>query len=565
MLRQGWESMRKLACVLGVLATLVLSACGGDATLGSGTDPDNPESQYQIGSLNGTAFSKGALAIGQSEIASGGSTSLAIDIVDSNKNYAFGVSAAVGFSSTCLARGLSEMSVPQGATTTGSFTATYTAKGCSGTDVVTAIVQVDGVTLRATGTIEVQPAELGGLEFLEATPSIIGMTGSPLPTQSAVQFRLTDAGGSPLANRRVDFSLSTAVGGIQVTPTSAISDASGVVRTVVQAGSVHTSVRVRASTTNATSGVTISSQSGQLVITTGLPDQDSFSISATEFAIDGGCDGQTTTLNIRAADRYNNPAPPGTAVSFTSEGGKVNGQCLMAGDLEDPSAEAGVCSVLLTVQNPRPSDGRVTVLASAIGEESFTDANGNGFRDAGEPFTDLPEAFVDFDEDNVRDAIEPILDFNGDGIYNLANGIFDGYICEQAGVNCRSNNANIRQDAVIVFSDVAGGPVVTPITGVSGSAINVAANATIGVSFSITDSNGNSLPTGTTFTLETSDGEVLDPGTVGPFNTINGDVASFLIKAPDAAATGIVSLKIKVPAGACSGADFTVNYTLNVS
>src|SRR3546814_5491174 len=79
------------------------------------------------------------------------------------------------------------------------------------------------------------------------------------------------------------------------------------VRAVVQAGSVHTAVRVKAEATDPSSGQTISSQSEQLVVTTGLPDQNSFSLSATKLAINGNCDGASTTLNIRAADRYNNP------------------------------------------------------------------------------------------------------------------------------------------------------------------------------------------------------------------------------------------------------------------
>src|SRR3546814_11557627 len=98
------------------------------------------------------------------------------------------------------------------------------------------------------------------------------------------------------------------------------------VRAVVQAGSVHTAVRVKAEATDPSSGQTISSQSEQLVVTTGLPDQNSFSLSATKLAINGNCDGASTTLNIRAADRYNNPVPAGTAISFTPEGGKEIGR-----------------------------------------------------------------------------------------------------------------------------------------------------------------------------------------------------------------------------------------------
>src|SRR3546814_1612225 len=73
--------------------------------------------------------------------------------------------------------------------TTGRVNVTYTAAGCSGADTVTALVTVDGVTLTAKETITVQPAELGGLEFVSATPSVIGMAGSPIPSQSIVVDR----------------------------------------------------------------------------------------------------------------------------------------------------------------------------------------------------------------------------------------------------------------------------------------------------------------------------------------------------------------------------------------
>lgn len=533
--------------------------------MGGGTDPDpdSPESLYKAGALNSGSFSNGNLAIGQSDLASGGSTAISVDIVDKSNQLAFGVNASVGFSSACLSRGLSQVSAAQTTTTTGSLTATYTAKGCAGDDLVTAFVTIDGATVTAKGTISVQPAELGGLEFISATPATIGMTGSPLPTESAVLFKLTDAGGVPLPNRTVNFSLNTSVGGALLAPTSAVSGADGIVRTVVRAGSAHTSVRVRASTTSPSNGVTISSQSEQLVITTGLPDQDSFSLSADRFAIDGYCEGEPATLTIRAADRYNNPAPSGTAVAFTAEGGKINASCI-TGNENNPLVEAGLCSVLFSVQEPRPTDGRVTVLASAIGEESFVDSNGNGFRDNGEPFTDLAEAFVDFDEDDVRDAVEPILDFNNDGLYTPANGVFDGYVCSQPGQNCVSGTANIRESAIVVLSETRVPPVVTAQTGVVMGGISTTVSTTVPISLRITDINDNSLPNGTTFALSTSAGTVVAPATVGPFTTISGDVVNFSLTAPDAPATGVVTLTIKIPSE-CGEKTYTRTYTLSVT
>ncbi len=56
----------------------------------------------------------------------------------------------------------------------------------------------------------------------------------------------------------------------------------------------------------------------------------------------------------------------------------------------------------------QPYGGRSTILAYAIGEESFVDVNGNDEYDFGESFEDLSEAFLDKNEDGV------LNDVNGD-------------------------------------------------------------------------------------------------------------------------------------------------------
>lgn len=56
----------------------------------------------------------------------------------------------------------------------------------------------------------------------------------------------------------------------------------------------------------------------------------------------------------------------------------------------------------------QPYGARSTILAYAVGEESFVDVNGNDEYDYGEPFEDLTEAFLDKNEDGV------LNDVNGD-------------------------------------------------------------------------------------------------------------------------------------------------------
>ncbi|MDB5985035.1 MAG: hypothetical protein JWR16_88, partial [Nevskia sp.] len=85
------------------------------------------------------------------------------------------------------------------------------------------------------------------------------------------------------------------------------------------------------------------------------------------------------------------------------------------------------------------------------------------------------------------------------------------------------------------------------------------------VTIVVRDANGNPMPSGTTFTLKASSGTILDPATLGPYNINNpspaANVQGFNFQAPDAAATGtnsgLVSLAVTVPAGACGGATTT--------
>ena len=165
----------------------------------------------------------------------------------------------------------------------------------------------------------------------------------------------------------------------------------------------------------------------------------------------GNIDGVTTTLTARLADHFHNPVPDGTAVSFTSEGGSVLPGCITVG---------GACNSVLTSQALRPSNGRVTVLARATGEEAFIDLNGNGTVDGinemidaiGLP-TDMPEAFVDYNENGIRDANEPFFDFNGNGVFDGPDAKYNGVLCTAGAAICSTQKSiDVRDSAVVVFS-----------------------------------------------------------------------------------------------------------------
>jgi hypothetical protein len=205
-----------------------------------------------------------------------------------------------------------------------------------------------------------------------------------------VIFQVNDAAGNPLPNQVVRLGLSTFTGGLTIegsqTEITQQTDGAGQVSALVNSGTVPTPVRVIA--TLASGVQTVSSN---LSVAVGLPSQLNFSLSQATHNIEGyNLDGTPNTYNILAADRSGNPVPNGTTINFWAEGGQVaaTAQTQLVGNLARTTAN-------FVSQSPRPQDGRITVVAYAIGEESFVDINGNNVYDANEPFQDLGDITKD--------------------------------------------------------------------------------------------------------------------------------------------------------------------------
>jgi hypothetical protein len=325
------------------------------------------------------------------------------------------------------------------------------------------------------------------------------------------------------------------------------------VQTVVSAGTVATSVNVTATVTSVTPN--ISTQSSQLTVTTGIPTANSFSLAVQCFNIEGwDYDGTTTAVTARLGDRFQNPVPDGTAVTFTSEGGNIQSQCTT----QTTATEGGVCSVNIRSSEPRPANGRVTVLAKAIGEESFTDANGNGAFDNGETFVDLPEPFRDDNENDTYDVGEDFFDFNNDQNRTAADGLFNGVLCNDTTGRCGASSTRstgIGRNAIVVFSGSF--PVVTQPGNVAlPTSFPIGAlNSARGISFYVRDARGNVMPAGTTVRLQASGASlgVASPSsfTVG-CSTTNGEVSGttvfpFTVTSGSTAGSGVLTLTITTP------------------
>jgi hypothetical protein len=562
------------------LAALALSACGGNstssfATLGSSSGTTSGASSgsgsssgttttLSMGNGSGSSFQTGVIGVSSNSLSAGGTTSLSVTVVDQHGTLFTTAPVTVTFNSPCIAKGLAVIaaSAPSTAgttadtivTTSGNATATYTAKGCSPSDVVTATALVNSTGLTSSATITVASATVGSIQFVSATPSTIGLKGTGLNETSTVIFKVVDSTGGPRPGVPVNFALSTTVGGISLSPTPATSGADGTVQTVVSSGTAHTTVTVTASIASPA----ISTQSGILAVTTGLPASKSFSIATT------GCpnveafniDGIVVPVVVRLSDRYQNPAPDGTAVAFTTDGGQIGGNCVTG-------SGTGSCSVNWTSSNPRPSPtdnppslrpGRTTVLATAIGEESFTDANGNGFYDHGEAFDNIGEPYRDDNESNAYELGEYFLDFDQNQMRTAPDGVFKGITCtgNTPGSTCSTTTWAIGAQLRIIMSEGSPGQV-QPANGTALATLTKGNTASY--SFLFQDSNFNPLPAGTTIA-----GAVIGTGltTNAPTSftvpcTLDPTSYSFSVSASSTAVSGSLTITVTSPGGAGTG------------
>ena len=483
----------------------------------------SPVLNLLFGSGSGVTFVQGQLesgtgntAAGQSALAAGGSTAISGTIVDAdNSNLLYTMTPySVVFSSPCMANGNAVITSPA-TTASGVAMTTYVSNGCVGNDAVTGTVNVNGTLHQATVTITNLPASVGAIQFVSASPDLVtmaGLTGTS-PGTSVVTFRVIDASGDPIQGQVVNFSLSTNIGGIDLSAVSGVTMADGTVSVILQPGTVNTTVRVTAATTDISSGITYSVQSDPVVISTGIADENSVSLAISNCNPGGAFDNDGVSVNVtvQATDHFNYPVPDGTAVSFTTEGGSIGSSCLTI---------SGACSVTWVSQEPRPMEvgqiGRATILAYIIGNESFFDSNGNGVYDDNDPlFTtshlDLPEAWVDSDEDGVHDAAtEEFIDFNLSGTYNGPDGLYSGFLCQRTSDCAASSTLHVSRMGVIHMASNN-----NDITINGGAGDNAAFNlplsneTPLAVTINIKSTTGHYPATGTTITVETANGTIV--------------------------------------------------------
>lgn len=348
-------------------------------------------SAQAVFSVSATNVSLNAVAAAPASISSYGASVITVDVSGASSS----APVTVNFSSTCVTAGKAELS-PASVTVTGTTASTtyQDKKGCAATDRITASISSTSQQKQVDLVVAAPTAQ--SLVFVApSSPQRICLAGSGCGDVADVTFKLTDASGGPISNRTVDFSLDLP-GVADLGASSKPTDANGLVSVSVKAKLIPTPVRVLAKVLNADGSLALMTLSNALAINAGLPTQNAFSFSASTYNPDGwGRDGTESDIRVQLNDRFGNPVPDGTVISFVAEGASViPAMCATAG---------GVCMTKFVTSNARPADGRVDVVAYAVGEESFVDADGNQQYTAGESFGDLGKVFVDANENGVMD------------------------------------------------------------------------------------------------------------------------------------------------------------------
>lgn len=380
-------------------------------------------------------------------------------------------------------------------------------------------VASDNTSVKAVSSeIKITSASVKSLQYISASHDLIalkGTGGSDLTETSELKFKAIDETGNVVTGALINFEPNTTVGGLSLSSQSQKTDINGEVKVSLISGNIPTSVSVVASL-NSDSNIRVISN--HVNISTGRATFRGFVIGPEgSNHIVGGLDtfGLEKKIIVQASDIFNNPVPDGTTVNFRTEWGQIESSCTIQGGQCSVQWRSGGNTSVFAGQNPY---GRITVVASVIGEESFTDVNSNGLFDSDDnafwdPSKDnLSEMFINkndmingvFDS-NYDYGVDEFIDDNGNGVWDAQpNNIYNGKLCsdsaEAAGL-CSKDLIRIWRSNVIIATNNE--PVNSSVIKLYDSSLNSvtfldlkgAAEKTFYAE--VKDSNGNPLPEST--------------------------------------------------------------------
>jgi len=387
------------------------SIAGADEVTATATYAGTPLQStrgFQIQSTNVSISSFTSAIPALTALSAYGQTTLTVTLVGAS----VGSPVNISVTSSCVSQGKATLSPSTFTATSATVLLQYKDNGCGALQTEDKLqASIVGGSGSAALSMLIARPDATSLAFISASPEIIYIKGSGFTESSTLTFELRDGAGNVLPGLPVLLKLLTESGGVtlqggvRVAPdpylqTTQTTDAAGRVTVRVNSGTLPTPIRVAASHRPPGLASVVATVSSNLSVSVGLPSQLNFSMSQKTKNIEGfNIDGTGNAYNIIASDRSGNPVPAGTSINFVTEGGQIESvkQIQLASGLA--RASAGFIS-----SSPRPADGRITVSAYTLGEESFIDQNGNNSYDIGEPFQDLGNIFKDRIFDGLYDV-----------------------------------------------------------------------------------------------------------------------------------------------------------------
>ena len=249
-------------------------------------------------------------------------------------------------------------------------------------------------------TVTIASAEATSIIYTSSDVSL-GIRGSGSSSTGQAEFTVY-SGSTTLANEKVRVSLEKSPFGLTFGPNRnqqsyiATTDASGQIIVPIFPGTTPGPVEIEVSLVD---DPLINALSKNITVASSRVTQTGLSLSWEKNVLDWSYDGDSTQINARMVDRNGNKVPNGTVINFTAEGGKVTSSC---------ATVDGNCTVTFTTQNPRPGDGRASILAVAEGEKEYIDMNENNAWDEGIDILvhNIGDTFRDDNENGVFDIGE---------------------------------------------------------------------------------------------------------------------------------------------------------------
>jgi len=409
-------SLFKTTIMYGAALLLLISlfACGQS----SGGSSDVP-----AGGGGGGGGTGGVTVLANpSSITAGGTSTITVTVKDSGGNpVADGTSVTFSLSSNAYGS-LSNATVT---TAGGVATTTFTAGSTPGSVTITA---TSGGASNST-SLTIGTVSAGSIQFVSATPKVLGIKGSGQAEISEIKFLVNDSNGAPVNGASVSFTMvgpngGEYIGDIDSTPNTASgTTVNGHVSTILHSGTIAGPVNVTASTTVA--GGPISTAATPISIGGGVPSATHFTIAETKINLEGlNWVNLQSTVSAYLADRFGNyNVLRGTSVSFYAEAGAIDRQGVtggleVEGELDSEIAfnqgDTGAANVVFRTQNPMPEDVAPATAGDTVSTTYFGGENEPFYISGGHTYNPRDGWGTIF---AVAKGEEKFLDENLDGLF----------------------------------------------------------------------------------------------------------------------------------------------------